>query len=194
VATRVKVRFQNRMTTFLFWLLALAGVVLAFTVATLPALARNRALDREVQKLEQENSRLREQLNHLTLEEQALKDDRFYNEALARRELGLVKPGERAVWTPPSRLRDVSLPSTVGSARPHGEETESASVWSGFEWLGALGPCVSRTLERLTSNQDSRRDGLLLSLALLAAALLLFGQPDQSSPTRTVQAASGRSA
>ena len=194
MATRVKVRFQRRAATFFFWLLALAGVILAFTVATLPALARNRALDEQVLKLEQENSRLREELNHLTLEEQALKDDGFYNEALARRELGLVKPGERIAWTPPGRLRDLPLTPVSASIRTAGQETRGASVWSGLERLGALGPYVTRALEQLTTNRDTRRDGLLLSLALLAAALLLFGQPDQSSPTQTVQSASSRSA
>jgi len=194
VATRVKVRFQGRTTTVLFWLMALAGVALAFTVATLPALARNRALDEQVQKLEQENTQLREQLGHLTLEEQALKTDRFYNEALARRELGLVKRGERIAWTPPTRLRDLSIPPVSGSIRAAGQETQGASVWSGFERLGALGPYVGRALEQLTTNRDTRRDGLLLSLALLAAALLLFGQPDQSSAPQKVQSASSRSA
>jgi cell division protein FtsB len=193
VATRVKVRFQGRTTTVLFWLMALAGVALAFTVATLPALARTRALDQQVQELEQENTQLREQLNHLTLEEQALKNDRFYNEALARRELGLVKPGERIAWTPPGRLRDLPLTPASASIRTAGQETRGASVWSGLERLGALGPYVSRALEQLTTNRDTRRDGLLLSLALLAAALLLFGQPEPSTPTQKVESASSRS-
>jgi cell division protein FtsB len=194
VATRVRVRFQRRTITFFFWLLALAGVVLAFTIATLPALARNRSLDREVEKLEQENSRLREQLNHLSLEEQALKNDRFYNEALARRDLGLVRPGERVAWTPPGQLRDLSLPPTSAGTRSTSCEVESASVWSGFARLGALGPYVNRALEKLTSSRDTRRDGLLLSLALLAAALLLFGQPDQSAPSRKAEPANSHSA
>jgi hypothetical protein len=174
--------------------MALAGVALAVTVATLPALARNRTLDEQVRKLEQENGQLRQQLSHLTLEEQALKDDRFYNEALARRELGLVKPGERVVWTPPGQLRDLSIPPASGNIRSTDQATEASCAWSGFTRLGALGPYVGRALEQLTTNQDVRRDGVLLSLALLAAALLLFGQPDQSSPTQKVQSASSRSA
>lgn len=194
MATRVKVRFQGRTTTVLFWVMALAGVALAFTVATLPALARNRALDEQVQKLEQENTQLREQLNHLTLEEQALKDDRFYNEALARRELGLVKPGERIAWTPPGQLQQLSLPPASGGLRSTSQATEASSSWSGLTRLGALGPYLGRVLDELTTNQDVRRDGILLSLALLAAALLLFGQPDQSSPTQKVQSAGSRSA
>lgn len=184
MARRIKVRFRSPSSTFFFWLLALAGLVLAFTVATLPALARNQTLSRELQQLEEENSRLRREVRHLGLQEKALRTDPVYNEALARRELGLLRPRERVLATTPPGLRDLSyLPMTAAATAP--SEPQPSALDSAVSRLGALGRYLARVLHRLTSEKAARRDGYLLSIAMLAAAFLLFGRPEDRLEHRT---------
>jgi len=177
VAKRINVRFRSPSSTLFFWLMALAGLALAFTVATLPALARNHSLSRQLQRLQQENTRLRRQLQHLKLQEQALRTDPVYNEALARRELGLLRPGERVLATAPPEMRDLpSLSFASAVVEPGG--SEPVPLGSGLSRLGLPGRYLARVLQRLTFDRAARRDGYLLSIALLTAAFLLFGQPD----------------
>lgn len=182
MAKRVNVRFRTRTSTFLFWLMTLAGLALVFMVATLPALSRNRALNQELKRLEEENGQLRQRLGHLRLEGQALHTDPVYNEALARRELGLVKPGERVFWTPPSSLWSPSdsLLKPISAARP-GRNTEAAAVPSWLARLGAPGRYLTGALHRLSTDTAARKDGLLLAMAMLTAAFLLFGRQEKPS-------------
>jgi len=185
MARRVKVRFRTRTSTFFFWLMTLAGLALVFMVATLPALSRNRALNQELKRLEEENSRLRERLGHLRLEGQALRTDPVYNEALARRELGLVKPGERVFWTPPATLQDSPdspLKPVSSAVTPGDGEAKPAPPW--LARLGAPGRYLAAALHRLTTDTAARKDGLLLAMAMLTAAFLLFGRQEEPAALR----------
>ena len=185
MAKRVNVRFRTRTSTFFFWLMTLAGLALVFMVATLPALSRNRVLNQELKRLEEENGRLRLRLGHLRLEGQALHTDPVYNEALARRELGLVKPGERVFWTPPSSLRrsSDSLLNPTSAARP-GRNTEATAAPSWLARLGGPGRYLTGALHRLSTDTAARKDGVLLAMAMLTAAFLLFGQKERTRGLR----------
>jgi hypothetical protein len=64
-----------------------------------------------VARLEKEVEALRTRRSRLQEEERALKSDPFYNEVLARRELRMLKSGERVV--PVERPRTYSRENTV---------------------------------------------------------------------------------
>ncbi len=185
MAKRVNVRFRTRTSTFFFWLMTLAGLALVFMVATLPALSRNRALNQELKRLEEENGRLRLRLGHLRLEGQALHTDPVYNEALARRELGLVKPGERVFWTPPSSLRSLSdSPLKRASSALTPGSSNATPAWPWLARPGAPGRYLTGALHRLSTDTGARKDGLLLAMAMLTAAFLLFGQKERAPDRR----------
>jgi len=183
VAKRVTVRFRTQVSTIFFWVMAVAGLALVVAAVMLPILARNSSLNRELQRLEQENDGLREQIKHFQLEEQALRSDPVYNETLARRELGLVKPGERSVWSPPRR------PPTLTHSRPdRASASGSAELppsWPALARLGFPGRYLSRAFSRLATDLSARRDGLLLAMAMLTAAFLLFGRHEKPTDART---------
>ena len=182
MAQRVKVRFHTRTSAFFFWLMTLAGLALLFLVATLPPLSRNHAMGRELRRLEEENSRLAERVEQLRLEEEALRSDPTYNEAIARRELGLIKPRERVAWTPPASLRQPDQ-LAVGSQAdvPVGEPEP---VWSWTSQLGVPGTYLAQAFDRLSTDAAARKDGILLAMGMLSAAFLLFGRQEGTSQVR----------
>ncbi len=185
MAQRMKVRFHTRTSAFFFWLMTLAGLALLFLVATLPLITRNRTMGLELHRLEQENARLAERVGQLRLEEKALRTDPTYNEALARRELGLIKPRERVVWTPPARLGGPGqFPLDSASAATVGPGCDPETVWSWTARLGAPGRYLGQALYRLSTDAATRKDGILLAMGMLTAAFLLFGQKERSRATR----------
>jgi len=199
VAKRVEVRFRKNTSALFFWLLAVAGLGVFFAVTTVPTLSRNLRLNQQVEKLEEENTKLRERLEHLRLEEQALRSDPFYNETLIRREFGLVPAGERILWTPPTALAQETgrYPFAAGSTAP----ADSEPSWPLLSSLGRAGGYITRALDRLASDPAARRDGVLMALALLTAAFLVFGRQEEDPLTgnphgprrrRTAQAARNR--
>ena len=185
MAKRMKVRFHTKTSAFFFWLMTLAGLALLSLVATLPPVARNHTLGLELRQLEQENSGLAERVEQLRLEEGALRTDPTYNEALARRELGLIKPRERVVWTPPAQLRESSrFPLGSGSVASVGSGREPEPAWSWTSRLGAPGRYLAQAFHRLSTDAATRKDGILLAMGMLTAAFLLFGQKERSRATR----------
>jgi len=184
VAKRVKVRFHTRTSAFFFWLMTLAGLALLSVMATLPPVARNHTLGLQLRRLEQQNAELAQRLDRLHLEEQALRTDPTYNEALARQELGLVKPRERVIWTPPAQLRESGrFPLGPGSVAPVGSGREPEPAWSWTSRLGAPGRYLAHAFQRLSTDAATRKDGILLAMGMLTAAFLLFGQKERSGVT-----------
>ena len=82
-----------------FWLLLLGGSLLVATLAVgarAPAHSPKLRIDagRQQQRLAQEIDALRRENRQLLLQAQALREDPATIEALARRDLGLIRPGE----------------------------------------------------------------------------------------------------
>ena len=76
------------MTKIIVFVLVL-GAFLAY-----PGYLDLRKFNREVARLDEKNGELEKANENLRLEIEALKEDRFYIEKVAREYLGLVKPGE----------------------------------------------------------------------------------------------------
>lgn len=106
-------------TSINFWALILLG----FTFISLflfPPLTRERLkTEREVAKLTLEVEALKGKRTRLKEEDWALRRDPFYNEVLARRELRMLKPGERVV--------SVERPPTYSRKKAGRREPKAAS-------------------------------------------------------------------
>ncbi|KPJ62144.1 MAG: hypothetical protein AMS15_04925 [Planctomycetes bacterium DG_23] len=143
-----------------YWLL----VFLGFTFISLflfPPLTRRRLkVEQEVARLTQEVEALKAKRNLLTKEERALKSDPFYNEVLARRELRMLKPGERVV--PVQRPR----------------------VYSGKNPLRRQEKAASNPLASFLDSMPFRLGLLAIGLGLIITALLV-GLEEKSPTTAT---------
>ncbi len=80
-----------------FWILVFAGFALFAIAAVSPKYAENLKLQRAVARSEKEIEMLREEFVRLEAVEEALKNDPFFTELMARRELRMAKPGEEEV-------------------------------------------------------------------------------------------------
>jgi cell division protein FtsB len=87
------------------WLFAYLGTLAALFVASaLPpaGLRKHRAMAADVQRVSDENEKLREKNQKLRREARALAGDPAALERAAREELGYVRPGERVYVLPPA--------------------------------------------------------------------------------------------
>ena len=96
-----------------FWGLVLAGFSFFLVAVVSPKYALNLGLKRRIARVEAEIDALQEEERRIEIEKKALREDPFYTESLARRELRLAKPGEEAIRVERSR----SLPGKSGSPR-----------------------------------------------------------------------------
>jgi len=80
-----------------FWALILLGFIFISLFLFPPLMKERLKAEREVAKLALEVEALKGKRTRLKEEERALRGDPFYNEVLARRELRMLKHGERAV-------------------------------------------------------------------------------------------------
>lgn len=149
----------------LFWTMVIASFILVFGVAVLPDCRRSLALENRLSEMRQANAKLAARLAELEGERLALEKDPFYVEKLARSMMSLRRPGEKVVLTLVSQ-KDRSDASTVRPNNPPGS---------------VLSEVMTR-LEPLVTNGALRLVAVVLALANLLAAFVLFGRDDQSDP------------
>jgi len=92
-----KIAKPNAGASLAFWLLMLMGMSQIFAVAILPRIDANAQARQRFAVIDADNARIRQQLRQLRKTKDALSDDPFYIEFLARRELNLIRPGEQAL-------------------------------------------------------------------------------------------------
>ncbi len=138
----------------MFWVLAVAGLLL-FAIVTIPPGARYaRTLKGDLQRARAIEAKAKSCQAAFLQCERALKGDPFFNEAVLRAKMKYTKPGEEVVG-PPVRMSSVipvALPATT-EFRP------------------------SRTSLPNTRQQVAAWAMLLASALSLAAAFLFFDQP-----------------
>ena len=146
-----------------FWALVLLGFIFISLFLFPPLTSRRLKAEREVAKLALAVEALKVKRTRLKEEEWALKRDPFYNEVQARRELRMLKPGERvvAVERSPVYSRKKAVP---------GEAKGASSNLASF---------LDRTPLRL---------GLLIIGLSLIITALLTGLEEQSPKAATASA------
>jgi cell division protein FtsB len=92
----------KRAKTWLFAYLGALAVLLAASALHPAGLRKHRALSADVQRVADENEKLREKNQRLRREARALAGDPAALERAAREELGYVRPGERVYVLPPA--------------------------------------------------------------------------------------------
>ena len=85
---------------FRFWMLIIAGFSLFSVTVVSPKYALNVEMKRRIARIEAEMESLLEKEKRIEIEEEALREDPFYAEVLARKELHLAKPGELQIDVP----------------------------------------------------------------------------------------------
>jgi len=79
------------------WLLLMTGVVVLFLRMSLPAFAKNCALDSQRRALVQDIAKASKQRKDLRHELEALEKDPYYLERVMRRKLGMTREGEKVI-------------------------------------------------------------------------------------------------
>jgi septum formation initiator len=135
-----------------FWTFSLIAVALCAAVEICPRLVRHRQLARQALTLAAGNDVSRQINERLAAQVEALDNDPFYVEQMARRDLGFHRPGEQ-------RLRMGKLYVPAPSRRDLPPEP--------WPWMVRL--------ERIFSyDSDIRRAALVTAAALLLSAFLFF--------------------
>ena len=84
---------KNKLKKILITVIIALSIVLAIYAFT-PCIIEQRKLNKQITELGKEIRKVRESNKKLAKEIYALKNDSLYIEKLARKELGLIKPGE----------------------------------------------------------------------------------------------------
>ncbi|GEM_PF-1867589 len=121
----------------------MAGI-LVFLAALAAQYARTAALAREAARLEQRRQELIAENARLRTEIRRLQSDDRYLEQLARRELGLVRPGEVELLIVPERAPSASAPETRAPVPPAPPKRSVVETWR--EELASLLSRVGRWL------------------------------------------------
>ena len=145
----------------LFWTMVVASFVLVFGVAVLPDCRRSMALERRLAEMRQSNEDLAARLHNLENEKLALEKDPFYVEKLARRTMNLRRPGEKVV---------LSLVTNASAQEPQEVKPNNPPGSVLYEVTGRLEP--------LATNGALRLMAVVLALANLLTAFVLFGRDD----------------
>jgi cell division protein FtsL len=141
--------------------MVLASFALVFGVAVLPDCRRSLALEQRLSAMRQANKQLSDHLCDLQHEKTALSKDPFYIEKLARRTMSMRRPNE-VVYI--SLVKGVKQNDTL-NVRPDNPPPTALT-----EVMGMLEP--------LATNGALRLLAVVLALANLLAAFLLFGRDD----------------
>lgn len=149
--------------TALFWTMVIASFVLVFGVAVLPDCRRSMALERRLTEMDQSNQKLASHIRELEAEKEALQKDPFYVEKLARRMMNLRRPGEKVVLS----LVTNTVQEDTQCVKPNDPP-------------GSVFCEVMDRLEPLATNGALRLVAVVLALANLLAAFVLFGRDDST--------------
>ncbi len=151
----------------IFWSMVLASFGLVFAVAVLPDCRRSVVMESKVVELRQANQTLAERVDSLETEREALNNDPFYIEKMARRMLGLRRPGESVVIGMAGDYAPQEAQRPAPSALPSSIVCE-----------------VIARLEPFATDPAVRLMAVVLALVNLLAAFLFFGRVDNSIPVR----------
>jgi len=154
--------------TLLFWTMVLASFVLGFAVAVLPDCRRSLALEQRLDEMRQANDQMAAHVAELDREKQALEKDPFYVEKMARRALNLRRPGE------------VTVISLVPS-----DPADDETCVKPHDPPGSVLCEVMSRLEPFATNRAVRLLAVVLALANLLVAFVLFGRDDSRSAVPT---------
>jgi len=88
---------SERKNALRFWMLTFAGFAIFALTTVSPKYAENRKMERAIARSEKKIEMLREEFRRLEALEEALKNDPFFAEVMARRELRMAKSGEEEI-------------------------------------------------------------------------------------------------
>ncbi len=154
----------NAGTTFLLWLMLLAGGLSLFACIFLPPWLETRQLRQEHEQTEQRVVELERQLTRLTKQIEHMKNDPAYLERLARLEFGTQTPGVEVV---PVEIRPgpAILPDETGASV---EETPAKELAEELEQATRTEPIVSVFVLDQTRPIVMVMSGVLIIVALVS--------------------------
>ena len=151
-------RRSRRIKAIFFWAFLLCGFAIFAVETCLPKYYQNKKRFEKIEMLKKTNGRLEERALNLQVEKKAILSDPFYNEVIARRELGMLKPGETEI--------QVRLPAAA--------VTENAPAESDSPPL---------ILRFLILNRRLQQFLLCFAYVLIVVAFLFFNEEEYESPT-----------
>jgi len=104
---------KKRIKWILFWSFLLAGFAIFAAEACLPKYYQNKTNFEIIKNLKRENRALEEDIERTQVKMKAIRTDPFYNEVVARAQLGMKKPGERII-----KVQAVSLAKSANNPGP----------------------------------------------------------------------------